>query len=360
MHRIRTTILLSMLSLWTRAAEYEHIRCEFVGIPELVSRPSRNRRGYRFRHDFAKEECTGNTLPNDRCLAGIHQSYHCGRDEQWKVSASPPSMEWTNWRPCENGIANVSADFLCGPEVKKCRFRGQPTKKKGWMSHEWTDEGCSGNYKGCIVANNEMTHCGGDHDWTIRDGTTTWYDSFVEEGCDQDVSIGMDIVCDKDHVVNCRYEGETEEERCETDVTERHANAERTGKCFVHRFDRNRDCDGKDVKDCTLGVIRSAKHCGQEEDWRVGENGEVRWWNAQSGCGNVSVEVDFYCGSGKASSSGLSNVNVVGGGDAKGDGGLSSLLRGGWMDEGKGGGVKRSEGWRTEAQGLGGLDESHS
>ena len=30
------------------------------------------------------------------------------------------------------------------------------------------------------------------------------------------------------------------------------------------------------------------------------------------------------------------------------------------MDEGKGGGgVKRSEGWRTEAQGLGGLDESH-
>ena len=58
--------------------------------------------------------------------------------------------------------------------------------------------------------------------------------------------------------------------------------------------------------------------------------------------------------------SGLSHddVNVVGGGDVKGDGGLSSLLRGGWMDEGKGG-VKRSEGWRTEAQGLGGLDESH-
>lgn len=233
------------------------------------------------------------------------------------------------------------------------------------MEHEWADEGCSGNYDGCIVANNEMTHCGGDHDWTIRDGTTTWYDSFVEEGCDQDVSIGMDIVCDdKNHIVNCKYTGDAEEEKCETDVTERHANQERTGKCFIHRFDSNRDCNGRDVKSCMLSVIRSAKHCGQEEDWRVGDSGEVRWWNAQSGCGNVSVEVDFYCG-GSSSSSSSSSISssggdvVVGGGDVKGDGGLvSSLLRGGWMDEGKGS-VKRSEGWRTDAQGLGGLDESH-
>jgi len=367
-------LLLVVLVLFTQQTHsqdelVEVIRCHFVGVPELVSRPSRDRRGYRFRHAFSRQECTGGKQPSEDCMAGIHQTYHCGRDEQWKVSSlNGGSMEWTNWRPCENGIANVTAHFLCGPRVKKCRFRGQPTSSgKGWMSHEWTDEMCSGKYEGCIVANNEMTHCGGTHDWVIRDGTTTWYDSFVEEGCDHDAVIGMDVMCeDSQHIVNCKYQGEAEEERCLTDVEERHANMEQTGKCLIHRFDSKRDCGGKDVdfeKECSLSIMRSGKHCGQEEDWRVGESGEVRWWNTQSGCGNVTVEVDYYCGDHVSSLKEEEEkkkkiiVSPVGGGDVKGDGGVlgTAGLRGAWEDKG----VKRSEGWRIEAQGVGALDESH-
>eukprot|EP00505_MAST-04D_sp_SCG-Rhode-Island_P003829 Stramenopile-MAST_4_protein_3829 len=242
----------------------------------------------------------------------------------------PGKMDGTTGGPTKNFQQEGDARFWAD-KVDQKDFDSRGGAKympPGFYRHEFEKEECTNGLpptdRDCLVSFRWGEHCGGDWDWSAKQGrgvkgkpSVSWYTS---QECDS-ARVAVDYFCppkDTDllktfprRLHTCKFKGDGSPSSNCAGSKGRHANGGAEGRCLEHKYTAA-ECgpEGLPGKRSTcLVAINQAVQCGNDQDFSisVGQKGAtVQWyqegWSIHRDgngkvCSKAEVDVQFFCAS---------------------------------------------------------------
>ena len=276
-------------------------------------------------HTFTTAECGGKRPEKpEECFASISQRQQSGSDEDWYLKSGSSSLSFGWW--CSGCSANINfkVDYICPKKPStlwkvyhcKATVSHKVTKEAtldgyyhGYNLYRWTAADCGGKLPTgkCFSSYRSGSHSGQDEDFQVNSpsdpegASMSWHNPSSGAAA----NIAADYLCIPQSAIgplkrakpNLALE-KKQLTTCSWGVTYKKS----SGSGYSYTYTA-KDCGGSlafQNKDCAVG-IKSASHCGGDEDWRAYlKPPKMTWYVRGNSCAGGTAAVNYLCPSYKS------------------------------------------------------------